>query len=452
MKRRTFLQAAAAAGLSLVMPRGDKAARADVKTHPGPYYVFVSAGGGWDPTMLCDPKGGKTGDRTSVNQGFDGSQIGKVGAISYAPVSWTATGGGQSVEVYSNKRFFEAHGAALTVVNGIDTATNNHDAGNRTTFCGQTLEGYPSLAALIAGVANDRLGSGLPLPFLSYGGYDATFGVVPLTRAGSVGSLQRVAYPNRVDPSNAQSATFHTQDTLARIHAAQQDRLQAMQGGKPAYTKASMSSLFLARGSDAGLSKLADALGATKLIDAHDVDDLKPVADQLGSLTNLMQQAQLALTAFQTGVAVSANLSLGGFDTHSDHDNQQARALTILLRGVDYLLTQAQSMGLGGKVVVVVGSDFGRTPYYNQGNGKDHWNITSMMFAGPKIAGNRVIGGTDDAFKPLNVSASTLALDPAGIRIDPGSIHLALRKLAGIDGEAVVQRYPLKGEALPLFA
>jgi hypothetical protein len=149
---------------------------------------------------------------------------------------------------------------------------------------------------------------------------------------------------------------------------------------------------------------------------------------------------------------VSANLSIGGFDTHSDHDNQHARSLTILLRGIDYLLNQAKGMGLDGKVVVVVGSDFGRTPYYNQGNGKDHWNVTSMMFAGPGIAGNRVIGATDDGFKPLTVNPSTLALDPAGVRIDTGSVHLALRKLAKIDAEAVVQRYPLKGSALPLFS
>ncbi len=451
MKRRLFLQGAAAAGLALMLPGSERKARADSKTYGGPYYVFLNAGGGWDPTSLCDPKGGKAGDRTTVNQSFDPSAIGSAGAIKYAPLSLTITGKSGPVEVYSNKRFFDDHGPAFTVLNGVDTTTNNHDSGSRTTFCGQTQEGCPSLAALIAGVMNDRSGQSLPMPFLSYGGYDATFGVAPLTRAGSVGSLQRLAYPNRMDASKADSPTFHTTETMARIRAAQQDRVSAMQSQTLPYTQAAMSALFMARGSDAGLSRLADALSATKLIDTHDVPDLASVGDQLGDLTGLMQQAQIALTAFQTGVAVTANLSVGGFDTHSNHDYAQTRALMVLLRGLDYLLTQAKAMGLSDKIVIVVGSDFGRTPYYNSGNGKDHWNITSMLFSGPGITGGRVVGATDEGFKPLNVNPTSLAVDPSGVRVLTSSIHLALRRYAKIDGEALVQRFPLKGDALPLF-
>ena len=91
--------------------------------------------------------------------------------------------------------------------------------------------------------------------------------------------------------------------------------------------------------------------------------------------------------------------SIGGFDTHGNHDGAHLPQMGNLLLGVDLIAQEIAKAGLTDKVVIAVGSDFGRTPAYNAGNGKDHWNITSMMFIGPGITGNRVVGGTDDGFK-----------------------------------------------------
>ena len=58
LDRRTFLQWMSAAGLAAVAAPGlmTRARAADAATG-GPFFLFVHAGGGWDPTMLCDPKG-----------------------------------------------------------------------------------------------------------------------------------------------------------------------------------------------------------------------------------------------------------------------------------------------------------------------------------------------------------------------------------------------------------
>ncbi len=53
-------------------------------------------------------------------------------------------------------------------------------------------------------------------------------------------------------------------------------------------------------------------------------------------------------------------------------------------------------MGIADKLVLLVTSDFGRTPKYNTGDGKDHWNVTSVLVSGPQIRGGRVVGKTDD--------------------------------------------------------
>jgi uncharacterized protein (DUF1501 family) len=226
--------------------------------------------------------------------------------------------------------------------------------------------------------------------------------------------------------------------------------MQGAAGSLP-YARQSQSALYLARSSDSGLTRLADALNGRKIVTPADIPDLAPVAGQVGGLTGLLQQAQLAVVAFQAGVAVSVNMNIGGFDTHSDHDNQQTRQLMYLLRGIDYLISEATAAGIADKLYIVVGSDFGRTPYYNDGNGKDHWNITSMLFAGPGIQGGRTIGATDDKFKPRNVNPQTLAVDDGGKRIYTTDVHIALRRLAKVDSNPLAQQFPIAGEGLPLF-
>ena len=56
MDRRDFLKLAAVSGLSvggLTLMPGDQAL---ANTYSGTFYVFVKASGGWDTTMLCDPR------------------------------------------------------------------------------------------------------------------------------------------------------------------------------------------------------------------------------------------------------------------------------------------------------------------------------------------------------------------------------------------------------------
>jgi uncharacterized protein (DUF1501 family) len=125
-----------------------------------------------------------------------------------------------------------------------------------------------------------------------------------------------------------------------------------------------------------------------------------------------------------------------------------------LLGAVGFALDEAERAGLKDRTYVLVTSDFGRGPYYNgegNGSGKDHWPITSMLAFGPKIAGNRVIGDTDDDQRALAVDPDTLALNRDGVVLSPEHVHRALRKLAGIAGGELDRDFPISGESLPLF-
>ena len=159
----------------------------------------------------------------------------------------------------------------------------------------------------------------------------------------------------------------------------------------------------------------------------------------------LAQQAEIALSCFKGGVGVSANLSIGQFDSHANNDPDQMRLIPEFLAGIDYLMKRAEELKIRDKLVVVIQSEMGRTPHYNKGQGKDHWSIGSIMFMGAGIRGNRVIGATDERQFLLPVNNKTLTIDEEeGIRTRPEHIHRALRELAGIEDHPLSRKFPLK--------
>ena len=84
----------------------------------------------------------------------------------------------------------------------------------------------------------------------------------------------------------------------------------------------------------------------------------------------------------------------------------------------------------------------GRTPNYNQGNGKDHWSIGSVLFIGPGIRGNRVLGATDEKLFQVPLNPQTLSCDKdKGIHVRPEHIHEALRQFAGIADHPLSKKF-----------
>jgi uncharacterized protein (DUF1501 family) len=108
------------------------------------------------------------------------------------------------------------------------------------------------------------------------------------------------------------------------------------------------------------------------------------------------------------------------------------------------VLRRAEELKLREKLVIVMQSEMGRTPDYNKGNGKDHWSVGSVMFLGPGIKGNRVIGATDEKQFHVPLNPQTLVCDKAaGIKVRPEHIHEALRRYAGIADHPLSKKFPL---------
>ena len=87
-----------------------------------------------------------------------------------------------------------------------------------------------------------------------------------------------------------------------------------------------------------GLKAFADAIPPDEDLEQA-VAWRSPETDSFGGTywSELRRQAQLVVLAFKTGVAVSADLHLGGFDTHRAHDTDHEWLLGNLTDGVDFL-------------------------------------------------------------------------------------------------------------------
>ena len=160
--------------------------------------------------------------------------------------------------------------------------------------------------------------------------------------------------------------------------------------------------------------------------------------------STLRRQAQLAVLAFKTGVAVSADLWLGGFDTHATHDPDHEWLLGNLTDSVDHLWEYAEEHGVADRMVVVIGSDFGRTNFYNAGAGKDHWPIGSfIVMEKDQPWTGRAVGETDGLHFAQRINPRTLQRDDrSGTIIYPKHVHKALRRYLGMEGSAGAQRFP----------
>ena len=160
--------------------------------------------------------------------------------------------------------------------------------------------------------------------------------------------------------------------------------------------------------------------------------------------STLRRQAQLTVLAFKTGVAVSADFVLGGFDTHAWHDPDHGWLLGNLTESVDYLWEYAEAHGVANRMVVVIGSDFGRTNFYNAKSGKDHWPIGSfvIMEKNQRWTG-RAVGETDGLHFAQRINPGTLRRDDqGGTIIYPKHVHKALRRYLGIEHTPGAQRFP----------
>ena len=81
------------------------------------------------------------------------------------------------------------------------------------------------------------------------------------------------------------------------------------------------------------------------------------------------------------------NVSLGGFDTHSNQENKQGRLLKQLSEGIAAFQADLEQHGLDKDVLMMTFSEFGRRVAQNNGNGTDHGTAAPQFVIGSSVRG-----------------------------------------------------------------
>ncbi|MES2571471.1 MAG: DUF1501 domain-containing protein [Verrucomicrobiota bacterium] len=117
------------------------------------------------------------------------------------------------------------------------------------------------------------------------------------------------------------------------------------------------------------------------------------------------------------------SLTYGGWDMHANISNGMKNSLPNFDQAYAALITDLDRRGMLDKTLVMVSSEFGRTPKINKDAGRDHWpRVFSVAFAGGGFKRGLVYGSSDPTGSepdqnPLSVEdMSATVFNQLGIR------------------------------------
>lgn len=120
-------------------------------------------------------------------------------------------------------------------------------------------------------------------------------------------------------------------------------------------------------------------------------------------------------------------VELGGFDWHTDNFTNAEQQLPMVDQAVSALINDLKQRGLLDSTLVVLASEFGRTPKINKNRGRDHFpQAFSAMLAGGGVKGGYVHGKTDE--KAANVIED---------QVDAGDLNATIAHAMGLQHDKV---------------
>jgi hypothetical protein len=139
-------------------------------------------------------------------------------------------------------------------------------------------------------------------------------------------------------------------------------------------------------------------------------------------------------------------LTYGGWDMHANVSKGMKGQLPDLDQALTMLINDLQANGLLDSTLVMVSSEFGRTPKINNTAGRDHWpKVFSVMLAGGGIKGGTIYGTSNatasepdlDAVGPQDLA--TTVYNQLGIVADKELMSPGNRPIEIVDGGKVIR-------------
>ncbi len=166
------------------------------------------------------------------------------------------------------------------------------------------------------------------------------------------------------------------------------------------------------------------AYGLLDSPEARDAFDIDKEEDKLRDRYGRNQAGQRLLMArrlVEAGVRL-VTVTYGGWDMHANITNGFRSQMPSLDVALSTLIDDLSQRGMLDETLVIVSSEFGRTPKINQDAGRDHWpKVFSVMLAGGGVKGGLVYGASD-----------ATASEPEDNPVSPEDLATTMYHLLGI--------------------
>ena len=362
--------------------------------------VWINMGGGWDILEVLDPK-------VSSTPGID--------MIYSYDLTQRLTGGEDNARLGRWLPGMAGLGNDLLIVRGLAMGTTSHMAGSIYMDTGiLSNAGRVNSASIPAIVASEGTST---IPIIQLNG-----GAEPMTDRGLLKPVSAV----RAENLELYRAMYpgSQEETDRRLMMLQYIRDSATRLRESIVTNADLDNdrLLSLETSEAKVRTQFENNVGQKLVLSQ--DDLSAFTSGAPASVRrgFSQTFALAQKLITGDICDCVNLGIGGFDTHS---NQSTR-LQPILEGVDFVIRRfvdgLRDAGVLDKTLIVLYSDFGRTPKINNSNGRDHWPVGGAIMIGGGIQGGRAVGGTDDSMRAYSINQDTGKADENGEQLSP--IHL----------------------------
>jgi len=311
----------------------------------------------------------------------------------------------------------------LCLLRGVNTAEDDHGKGAYMMLTGRRQSAaadYPQIGAVSAKMLNDE-SKGLP-------------GHIVVAPSGGGGRGNESAYLGPKYSSVALSGSTPPPHTLKPDGISDQAEVRRHE------MRRRINQEFLNRKrtaiTDAYTHSYEQAL---RLMERRDVFDIskEPAADldRYGK-HDFGRQCLMARRLVENGVSF-VQVTHSNYDTHNDNFNFHIEQLGEFDQGFSHFVNDIAERGMLDKTLIVVLSEFGRTPNINLYYGRDHWSKAwSIVMAGGKVARGAVYGATN--------AEGTEVTDG---QVDHGALFHTYLQAVGVDSN---QSIAVDGRELPI--
>ncbi|MDD7986405.1 DUF1501 domain-containing protein [Lentisphaera marina] len=363
MDRRHFLKTAGASLVGFNLPFNATASSLDFKQTPGAakHLIYLYMGGGMSHMDTFDHKG------THKNQG---------------PVKAIKTRA-KGVEISEFLPLTAEHTDKMAIVNSMTSTAGAHSQGNyfmHTSYEMRSTIQHPGVGAWFQKF-HGKLNKTLP-GSIFVGGNSRTFGnrgffepeYAPLSISSPEAGLKNAKNPYFEDEE------FHRLTSLTNKLDA-----QFMKNFDLDSTKSAVSTY-----------KEAMDLMSSPDLAAFKLDDVTEKDKTIYGDNNFGMGCLLAKRLIQKGVR-TVEVSLGGWDTHSNNFDRVSINTKTLDQAYSALLSDLAESGMLKDTLVVLATEFGRTPIINVNDGRDHYpKAFSCVLAGGPVRGGQKYGMTTE--------------------------------------------------------